>query len=44
VIDFLAEVNSGEFDKYSGAEALTRARVVDACYASAEKGTEVSLS
>jgi predicted dehydrogenase len=44
VIDFLAEVNSGDFDRYSGEEALSRARVVDACYASAEKGTEVSLA
>ena len=44
VLDFLAEVRSGEYDRYRGEEALTRALVVDACYASADKGAEVTLS
>jgi predicted dehydrogenase len=43
VLDFLTEVRSGEFSKYRGEEALTRARVVDACYASAAAGSEVSV-
>jgi predicted dehydrogenase len=43
VADFVAEVRSGDFANYRGYEALARARVVDACYASAEKGTEVGL-
>ncbi len=44
VLDFLAKVRSGSFSGYRGEEALTRALVVDACYASAEQGSEVVLS
>ena len=43
VLDFLAAVRSGSYEDHRGEEALTRARVVDACYASAEKGAEVTL-
>ncbi|MBA3528162.1 MAG: Gfo/Idh/MocA family oxidoreductase [Propionibacteriaceae bacterium] len=43
VLDFLNEVRSGNFDRYRGEEALMRALVVDACYASAGKGSEVTL-
>ena len=42
VIDFLAEVRSGS-DRHRGEEGLTRALVVDACYASAARGSEVAL-
>jgi len=44
VLDFLEEVRSGEFERFQGQEALLRARVVDACYASAAAGAEVTLS
>jgi predicted dehydrogenase len=43
VFDFLAKVRSGDVAAHRGTEALTRALVVDACYASAEKGAEVTL-
>ncbi len=43
VLDFIAEVRSGDFSRFRGKEALTRALVVDACYASADKGSEVTL-
>lgn len=43
VVDFLAEVLSGKFDSYRGEEALLRAEVVDACYASARAGHEIRL-
>ena len=42
VADFLAEVHSGD-TRYRGNEALTRAVVVDACYASAHRRGEVVL-
>jgi predicted dehydrogenase len=44
VLDFLAAVRSGDFGNHRGTEALSRALVIDACYASAEKGSEVVLS
>jgi predicted dehydrogenase len=44
VLDFLAEVRSGSFAGHRGEEALMRALVVDACYASAAKGSEVTLA
>lgn len=44
VLDFLAAVRSGDFHNHRGTEALSRALVIDACYASAEKGSEVDLS
>jgi predicted dehydrogenase len=43
VLDFLAVVASGDFKAFSGEEALVRAQVVDACYASAAAGREVTL-
>ena len=43
VLDFLEMVAAGDFTSYRGQEALARAVVVDACYASAEKGAEVTL-
>ncbi len=43
VLDFVDMVTSGDFTSYRGAEALARAVVVDACYASAEQGSEVTL-
>ncbi len=43
VLDFVAAVVSGEVDGHQGDEALVRAAVVDACYASAEQGHEVQL-
>ncbi len=43
VFDFLAKVRSGSFSGYRGDDALRRATIVDACYASAEKGGEVQL-
>jgi predicted dehydrogenase len=43
VLDFVAAVLSGAVEGHQGEEALTRAAVVDACYASAQKGAEVTL-
>jgi predicted dehydrogenase len=43
VLDFIAEVKSGDYSSHRGEEAMVRAQVVDACYASAGKGTEVLL-
>lgn len=43
VLDFLAEVRAGDPAGHQGEEALARARVVDACYASAAQGREVVL-
>lgn len=43
VIQFLASVRSGTQTGHDGSEALVRAKVVDACYASAAKRAEVSL-
>lgn len=43
VLDFLDMVAAGDSTSYRGHEALARAVVVDACYASAEKGGEVLL-
>jgi predicted dehydrogenase len=43
VLDFVAAVLTGEVDGHQGDEALVRAAVVDACYASAEKGSEIRL-
>ena len=40
VLDFVATVRSGDYAGHDGSDALTRAIVVDACYASAEKGAE----
>jgi predicted dehydrogenase len=43
VTDFVAAVRAGANAEHDGSEALARARVVDACYASAAQRTEVTL-
>ena len=43
VLQFIAKVRSGDFAAHRGEEALIRAKVLDAIYASAGKGTEVTL-
>ena len=43
VVDFIAKVRSGDYTNHRGKQALARALVIDACYASAEKGAEVAL-
>lgn len=43
VEDFLTKVRSGNYGEHTGTEALQRARILDACYASAAAGAEVSL-
>jgi predicted dehydrogenase len=43
VLDFIAKVRSGDYTNHRGKQALARAVVIDACYASAEKGTEITL-
>lgn len=43
VIQFLAAVRDGAVAEHDGSEALVRAQVVDACYASAGRRTEVAL-
>jgi predicted dehydrogenase len=43
VRDFVTKVRSADYSNHRGKQALARAVVIDACYASAEKGTEVTL-
>ena len=43
VLDFLAKVRSGDHAAHRGQEALNRALVVDACYASAQQGAETAV-
>jgi predicted dehydrogenase len=43
VLDFIAAVQSGDHAGHDGSEALSRALVVDACYASAQSRTEVPV-
>ncbi len=43
VRSFVETVRSGEWDNQHGEEGLSRTRVIDACYASALAGHEVSL-
>jgi predicted dehydrogenase len=43
VKDFIAKVRSGDYSNHRGKQALSRAVVIDACYASAEKGIEITL-
>lgn len=43
VLQFLANVRSDAHTEHDGSEALVRAKVVDACYASAAKHAEVTL-
>ncbi len=44
VVQFLDKVRSSDFSNHRGHQALSRALVVDACYASAAQGGEVALS
>jgi predicted dehydrogenase len=44
VVDFLAKVRSGDYADHRGEIPLSRAVVVDACYASAQAGQEVQLA
>lgn len=43
VADFLTKVLSDDWSEHRGQQALTRALIIDACYASAEAGAEVAL-
>jgi predicted dehydrogenase len=43
VKDFIAKVRSGDYSNHRGKQALSRAVVIDACYASAEKGSEITI-
>jgi predicted dehydrogenase len=43
VKDFIATVRSGDYSNHRGKQALSRAVVIDACYASAEKASEITL-
>jgi predicted dehydrogenase len=43
VLDFLTTVRAGDYTNFRGEEALSRALVVDACYASADVRHEVAL-
>jgi predicted dehydrogenase len=43
VASFIEKVRSAQWSEHRGAVALTRAEVVDACYASAASGTEVTV-
>ncbi len=42
--DFIASIKSGNWSLYDGSDGLRRARVIDACYASAQQGREVILN
>jgi predicted dehydrogenase len=44
VKDFIAKVQSGDYSNHRGKQALGRAVVIDGCYASAQKGSEITLS
>jgi len=43
VLDFIQTVRAGDFTNHRGHQALVRALIVDACYASAAAGREVTL-
>ena len=43
VKDFLTRVRSGDYSNHRGKQALALAVVIDACYASADKGSEITL-
>ncbi|HEY5840563.1 MAG TPA: Gfo/Idh/MocA family oxidoreductase, partial [Mycobacterium sp.] len=43
VLDFVSQVRSGDTGGHDGSEALVRAVVVDACYASADQHAEVRI-
>lgn len=44
IAEFLQKVQSGDWAAHDGSLALRRARVIDACYASAKAGAEVTLT
>jgi len=44
VASFLQKVSSGQAAVHDGSEALRRARIIDACYASARAGGEVAVA
>jgi len=44
VADFVAAVRSGDWAEHTGADGLARARIIDACYASAAAGHEVPVA
>ena len=44
VASFLQKVSSGQPAAHDGSDALRRARVIDACYASAKAGSEVAVA
>ena len=41
---FVEHIRSGNWSLYTGSEGLRRARIIDACYASAQQGREVVLT
>ncbi len=41
--DFIDIINSGNWSLHNGSDGLRRARIIDACYASAQQGREVIL-
>jgi predicted dehydrogenase len=43
VLDFVKTVRAGDYTNHRGHQALARALIVDACYASAQAGHEVAL-
>ncbi len=43
VADFLTKVLSDDWSEHRGEQGLTRARIIDACYASAGVGAEITL-
>lgn len=44
VREFLATIRGGNWAAYTGAEALRRSAIIEACYLSAQRGSEVRLS
>ncbi|WP_115849177.1 Gfo/Idh/MocA family protein [Thermasporomyces composti] len=43
VRDFVAAIRGGDWSSHVGRDGLARARIIDACYESALKGTEVAV-
>lgn len=41
---FLAAIESGAWEQYSGRDGLRRAQIIDACYQSAAEGREIALT
>jgi predicted dehydrogenase len=44
VREFIAVINGGDWSAHNGRDGLYRARILDACYASAERRQEVTLA